>query len=534
MKLYEKESLFWFGLHRIAKDDPELKYNITTQKELINDLYPLVHLGVIQYTLYRGISLQEIPIEETNEYVNYILENMDEIYKIKYRFVKEKPKKINLNDKEIYSLCEDIISRLFIPFMNEYAFKKVSSTIGMNGSYIRESLLSYEYDINHESDDGKLKTSVLYPFLFTLSLIKIFDKKGLYNRILKTYQKDDLIRKYKAGREWKKKEIDYLQESYELLNNDEEWSLFLSNFSISKWDVFDMKERFKALFQLTKITTILMKDEITAVTMLSDGEEVYEMLENYLPMYIDYDRYINEEGVIVHDLGEHDKFVFSPFSQRNVNFSILLPYIESKNERHVACDYKKLQTTLFIFLKSYSKVRNLLLTHEYLPKIIDILIEGKKKIFCDILGIFEEVKDHKYKRLIDFENFTEDLFFLTEEQINQALESNPKNLEEFIAIPAFEKIGKVMTFNLALKNYTARTVDYRLYELLKYLLVLFGPHPLDHTVQSLENIENFYNKFETFVRMYESQKEKNGNNQIVIDLQKSLELPLKLLNWKKD
>ncbi|QBQ07534.1 hypothetical protein SGLAD_v1c03350 [Spiroplasma gladiatoris] len=534
MKLYEKESLFWFGLHKIAKDDPELKYHITTQKELINDLYPLAYFGVIQYTLYRGISISEVPLEETNEYVKYIIDNIDEIYKIKYRFVKEKPKKINFNDKEICSLCEEIIGRLFIPFMNEYAFKKVSNAINMNGAYIRESLLCYEYDINHKSDDGKVKTSVLYPFLFTLNLIKIFDKKGLYNRILKTYRKDELIRKYKAGRDWKQKEVEYLQESYELLNNDEEWSLFLSNFSSSKWDIFDMNERFKALFQLTKITTILMKDEITAVTMLSDGEEVFEMLKNYLPMYIDYDRYIDEEGKNISDLKEKDVLIFSPFTQRNVNLHLLFPYIESKNERHIECDFNKLRAIVFIFLKSYSKVRTLLLTHEYLPKIIDILIEGKKKIFCDILSIFEEVKDHKYKRLIDFENFTEDLFFLTEEQISNALNKECYSLKEFMQIPAFIKMGKIVTFNLALKNYTARTFDYNLFELLKYLLIVFGPHPLDHTIQTKENIENFYKKFENFVRLYEEAKNNSDILEITNELQTALELPLKLLNWKKD
>ncbi|AOG60243.1 hypothetical protein SHELI_v1c02880 [Spiroplasma helicoides] len=530
MKQVEKESLIWYGLHIIAKDNPELKYRITTQKELISNLYPLVYFGVIQYTLYRGISIDEIPLVETNEYVEYIIENLDVLYKVKNRFVKEKTKKINIKDPEIEELAIDIISGLLIPFINKYAFKKLEKVFALNSAYIRESLINYEYDINHESDDGKVKTSVLYPFLFTLNLVKVFDKNGLYDRVLRNYQKDKLIKKYESGREWREKEVEYLQESLELLKNDEEWSMFLSNFSISKWENFDIEERFKALFQLTKITTILMKDEITAVTMLSDGSEVYDMLKDYLTIYIDYDRYVDDKGNLLNNEEDTEIKILSPFSQRNVNLDILLAYIESKGDLHVKCDPKKLELVTNIYLKVFSKVRTLLLTHEYLPQVVDFQIAIQKKVYCDLLNIFEEVKENKFRRKIDFENFAEELFFIGSDEIEEVLKCDLNTVEEFKSKKFFKTMGKIMSFGLALKNYTARSMEYCLKELFKYCVVVFGPHPIATTIQVADDIEHLYTKFEKFIRLYDEIKNSVNDKKEYEDMQEYLELPSKLLN----
>ncbi|QEH61660.1 hypothetical protein SCHIN_v1c04630 [Spiroplasma chinense] len=531
MNIFEKESVFWYGLHLIAVDEPHLKYQITTQKELISRLYPLVFCGVIQYKLYRGIKIEEIPLEETNDYVNYIIENMDDIYRVKYRFVSNKPKKIQLKDEEEIELIQDIISGLLIPYINKYCFHKLDTIANMSEAFIGESIINYEYDINHKSDDGKLKTSMLYPFLFTLNLIKVFDKQGLYHRVLKYYQKDDLVRKYKNGREWKQKEIEYLQETIELLENDEEWSMFLSNFSVSKWDLFDIKERFKALLQLTKVTTILMKDEITAVTMLSDGEEIFEMLENNLPLYIDIDRYIDENGKQIKPFDKCNKSILAPFALKNINRFILKPYIESKGERHCVVESQKIDDYCQIVLKATTKIKTLLLTHEYLPKVIDSVINVKKKMFCEILELFVEIKDGKFKRNLDFKNFSEETLFITEEEYLEIVNYEFKELEDFLVKPAFKKIGRAMTVCLALEPKTARISNYSLKELLMYLLVIFGPHPLDHTIQTQESVDNIHAKLVKFCKLYEEVKEKTTKKEFANELQVYLELPLKLLNW---
>ncbi|AHI52693.1 hypothetical protein [Spiroplasma culicicola] len=534
MKSFEKESIFWYGLHTLVKDNAQLKYYITTEKELINSLYALTYLGVFQYTLYRGIKLEEIPLEDTNEYVNYIIENLEELYKVRYRFVKEKPKKITLKDEETLQLAEDIIAGLLIPYINAYCFKKTSQVYSLNGAYLRESIINFEYDINHHADDGKLKTSMLYPFLFTLNLIKVFDDQGLYQRVLKYYQKDNLTRKYHSGREWKPKEIEYLQETFELIENDEEWGMFLSNFSISKWTNFDIKERFKALFQLTKVSTILMKDEISAVTMLGDGEEVYDMLENYLPIYIYNDKLVDSEGNLTHKIKNFDKVIMSPFSLQQINFDILKPYIESKNERHISVDFDKLIAMCKIVLKVFSEIRMLLLTHEYLPKVVDSQIATKKKLFVEILDIFEEVKDCKYKRKIDSENFSDDWFYISEDEINEVIEAKYNSIEDYLNKPALDKLGRIMTFSLSIETYTARTFDYSLQELLTYNLVIFGPHPLDHTVQTQETVQKMYDIFKQYCLEYENIKSLTTKQELADNLKIHLELPLKLLNWKKD
>lgn len=531
MKNFEKESLFWYGLHIIAKNNAELKYYIVTQKDLISSLYPLTYFGVIQYTLYRGIKISEIPLEETKEYAEYIIENIEKLHKVRYRFVKEKPKKLVIKDEETENLVYELISGLLLPYINNYCFRKPKDLIKISKAYVREALFNYEYDINHESDDGKLKTSALYPFLFTLNLIKNGEKQGLFQRVHKYYQRDNLIRKYKSGRDWKPKEVEYLQETIELIENDEEWSLFLSNFTASKWDDFDMKERFKALFQLTKVTTILMKDEITAVTMLSDGGEVFEMLENYLPYFLYLDK-IQADNKILDDYTSESKAVLSPFSHQHMNYKILKTYIRSKGTRHIQVDFNKLVTIHEIVWYVFSEIRTMLLVHEYLPKVIDNHVQQKRKLYVEILELFTEVKENKFKERISFENMNEGTFFMSEDELIEASQiefDNSKQLQENVLL---HKLGKVLTFLLSIEPETARSFDYNLEELIKYVIILFGPHPLGHTVQTTTLIENIFANFKKLCLNYEGEKSKSDD--LTLKFQSSLELPLKLLNWKKD
>ncbi|QHX36523.1 hypothetical protein [Spiroplasma sp. BIUS-1] len=532
MREIDKQSIFWFGLHNLAQENAQLKYYITTQKELIYNLYPVVYLGVIQYSLYRGIVIDEIPLEESNSYTDYILERYDEIYKIRYRFVKEKPKKANLKDEETYELCEEIISNLLLPYINEYCFRTYDMWKNLAQAYIRESVINYEYDINHEADDGKIKTSMLYPFFFTLSLIVVQEKQGLYQRIEKCYQKDVLLRKFNSGREWKEKELDYLNETYELIKNDEEWLLFLSNFSSSKWDNFDLKERFKALFQLTKVTTILMKDEISAVTMLDDGEELFDQVKNYLPLFICEDKIFNDKNELKRDFKKSSIKILSPFANQNINVQVLEPYIISKGERFINYNKETLLTTSEIIYTVLAKLRLILLIHEYLPNLIDSRILPKKKLFVDVLKLFEEIKEGKFKRMLDVENLLESDFIISEDDINEILEHEYTNIDDFYNKNCFFKIGKIMSLVLGVENKTASKMNYDLFELFKNIIILMGPHPLDHTVQTTETIEKLYSKFELMCNDYEKIIKK--------DFEKSkkyisnLELPLKLLRWKKD
>ncbi|AUB31403.1 hypothetical protein [Spiroplasma floricola] len=532
MKEIDKQSIFWFGLHNLVQENAQLKYYITTQKELIYNLYPVVYLGVIQYSLYRGIVLEEIPLEDSNSYTDYILERYEEIYKIRYRFVKDKPKKANLKDIETYQLCEEIISDLLLPYINEYCFRTYDMWKNLVQAYIRECTINYEYDINHKSDDGKTKTSMLYPFFFTLSLIAIEEKQGLYQRIEKCYKKEVLLRKFNSGREWKEKELDYLSETYELIKNDEEWLLFLSNFSSSKWDNFDLKERFKALFQLTKLTTILMKDEISAVTMLDDGEELFDQVKNYLPLFIFEDKIFKKENELKRDLKNSEIKVLSPFANQNINIEVLIPYIETKGERFVNYNKATLVRTSEIIYTVLAKLRLILLIHEYLPSLIDSRIWPKKKLFVDVLNLFEEQKEGKFKRILDVENLLVSDFLITEDNINEVLELKYTNIEDFYNKAFFYKIGKIMSLMLGVESTTASKMNYDLGELFKNIIILMGPHPLDHTVQTNEVIEKLYSNFKNMCFDYEKMFENNiqkSKNYI-----SNLELPLKLLRWKKD
>ncbi|AGR41981.1 hypothetical protein [Spiroplasma diminutum] len=531
MREIDKQSIFWYGLHNLVQENAQLKYYITTQKELIYNLYPVVYLGVIQYSLYRGIVLTEIPLEDSNLYTDYILERYDEIYKIRYRFVKEKPKKANLKDEETYELCKEIISNLLLPYINEYCFRSYDMWKNLSQAYIRECVINYEYDINHKSDDGRIKTSLLYPFVFTLSLIVVQEKQGLYQRVEKCYQKEVLLRKFNSGREWREKELDYLNETYELIQNDEEWLLFLSNFSSSKWDNFDMKERFKALFQLAKLTTILMKDEISAVTMLDDGEELFDQVKNYLPLFIYHDKILNEKNELKRDIKKSQIKILSPFANQNINIEVLIPYIISKKDRFVEYSQESLFKTSEIIYTVLAKLRLVLLIHEYLPNLIDSRIYPNKKLYVEVLNLFEEIKEGKFKRKLDVENLLESDFLISEDEINEIIENEYTNIDDFYNKACFYKVGRIMSLLLGVENTTAKKMNYDLSELFKNIIIILGPHPLDHTVQTTETLKKLYSSFELMCNDYEKlmNKDITKSKQYI----SNLELPLKLLRWKK-
>ncbi|AKX34416.1 hypothetical protein SLITO_v1c07970 [Spiroplasma litorale] len=526
MKEIYKQSIFWFGLHKVANDNAELKYYITTQKDLISYLYPITFIGIVQYFLYKNIISNEIDSSEFNTLTSYIMDNFDELYKIKYRYVKDKPKKITFKDDEALEQAKHLISNLLIPYVNEYCFKKYDDWKDSYKSFIRESLSIFEYDINHISDDNTYKTSIPYPFLFTLNLIKNYDIQGLYQRVYKCYQKDVLLRKYRTGREWKPKEIEYLTETYELIQNDEEWAIFLSNFSGSKWEAFNTRERYKALLQLTKLTTILMKDEITAVTMLDDGEELYGLIEAYLPLFISSDK-SNLRSNLIPELKNSTLKVLTPFNCQHINQEQLIPYIKSKGDRFIDFDEKTLMKCTEITRYTFAKLRSLLLLHEYIPQVIDNKIAVKKKLFVNILNIFEETKPNKFKQKVSMENISEYDFLLSEDEIVETFKKEFHNLQDYKDEYTLLKIGRIINILLGIESKTPKLINYSLFELFKYVLIIFGPHPLDHTYQTQDNIQNFYNQFLKLLNFYDSEKDSEIKNYYI----QYLELASKLKNW---
>ncbi|ASP28526.1 hypothetical protein SCORR_v1c07540 [Spiroplasma corruscae] len=529
MKDLYKQSIFWYGLHKVAEENAELKYYITTQKELITFLYPITFTGIVQYFLYKNLISNEIEISEHNTLTNYIINNFDMLYKIKYRYVKEKPKKLVFKTEETIDLAKQVISNLLIPYVNEYCFKKYDEWKDTYKSFIRESLSIFEYDINHVSDDNSFKTSLPYPFIFTLNLIKNYDIKGLYQRVFKCYQKDVLLRKYRSGRDWKPKELEYLTETYELIQNDEEWTIFLSNFSSTKWEAFNTRERYKALLQLTKLTTILMKEEITAVTMLDDGEDLYNLIESYLPLFLSSDKEIDKNKKLKLHLRNSNNKVLSPFNSQHINGELLIPYAKSKGERFIDFNENTLMECLEITKYTFSKLRSLLLAHEYIPQVIDNKIAFKKKLFVNVLNIFEEIKENKFKQKISMENITEHDFLLSEEEIVETINKQQNSLSDYKNENTLLKIGRVINILLGVEPKTAKIMGYDLFELFKMVIIIYGPHPLDHTFQTYDNIKALYVKFTKMLDYYESEQ----NEEIRKEFIPYLELPTKLKNWEK-
>lgn len=528
MKTFQKEIIFWYGLNKIIEKEMHVQYIVNMDKEFVLSLATVAFYGIQQYSLYRGISISEIPNDELGNYSEYILNNYNDLYKVRFGQLKDKPKKIILKSEEEMAKAKQLLEAAILPYFNEYCFKTLNGWRTVSRSYIASMLISSKLDINHKSDDGKIKTSEIYPFLFTLNLINNNDQKGLYQRISKYFDRKKILKSYESGRQLKPKEIEYLQDTMTLLHNDEEWQIFVSNFAIEKWKDFGMFERYKALFQLSKLTCILMKDEISSITMFGDGVDQFEMLEDYLPLFIYEDKIIHENDLIKNEVIEKYKKTLSPFSHIYINSKSLISYIESKDKYHVKVDSNKLSDFCYISSSVISKLKIMLLTHEYLPDVIDQQITSKKKIWVDILNIFASTeRQDKYKRNHSFYNVNLEDLFITEEEFNDILSlENVKN-PKYSAYPGLKKIGTVASYILGLNNPTAKVFDYDLKEFLKYLIVVFGPHPLGFTLHKKENIELIIDLFIKYCEWYQKQEAS-----VKLNFSNILEMPLRLLEYK--
>jgi hypothetical protein len=68
MRNFEKDLIFWYGLHKIAGDDMKLHYLVSTEKEYLFHLANITFYGLQQYTLYSGDKLTLIDDTEYSKF----------------------------------------------------------------------------------------------------------------------------------------------------------------------------------------------------------------------------------------------------------------------------------------------------------------------------------------------------------------------------------------------------------------------------------------------------------------------------------
>jgi hypothetical protein len=525
MRNFEKDLIFWYGLHKIAGDDMKLHYLVSTEKEYLFHLANITFYGLQQYTLYSGDKLTLIDDTEYSKFSDYIIDHYELLYRVRFRYYTKKVTKLKIQTEEQIKKAKEVIVNLLIPYFNKHCFKTFTTWKHIVPAYIAGMIFNFEYDINYQASDKKLKTSMIYPFLYTLNIINIQDRENLFKRIRIYFDRKKIIKKYESGRSWKTKEKEYLSDTMLLLNNEEEWNTFVSNFALDKWDTFNMEERYKSLFQLSKIICILMKDKITSVTMLGNGVEQYDLLESYLPLFIYSDKIVNESGNISMDVIEKYGKTCTPFSTIYLSTPELWDYVVAK-ETHLPIDEARLSLMVEIIWTILLKLRITKLNHLYLPDIVNLQIEQKKKLFVNILKIYSEVGEGKYKAL-GSGAFNIEEFYISDADIAELKNSND-SIRDILRYNSLFKISLGLSYVLGLNMPTAKSFDYDIFEIIKYIITILGPHPVDRTIMTIELMELIQVKFARILDWYsllgDTQKEK---------YKQYFELPYRLYKMKQ-
>ncbi|QHX35845.1 hypothetical protein STIUS_v1c02910 [Spiroplasma sp. TIUS-1] len=498
----QNNSLFWFSLHYMVKRDPELQYIVNTRKKELFSLYQVCHLGIVQYMLYRGICLEVISTNDMKEYSDYILENYDNLFALRYKTIpsKQRPEKIKFETPQERKEVAQMITSICFPHINEYCFLEHDSWKNLSRAYIAELAHKMHYDINHIFDDD-FKVSEVYPFLFVLNLINNIDAQNLYTNVSKAFIPEKIIEKYNRGRKWFSKEVEYLKTTMEIISNPDEFRIFLGNFEYEKWITFTRQEKVKAIFELTKMVAILMKDKIARITMLKEGQDAFEILEEYIPIFVPSDK---DEGVRSIFKRNEDIVVLSPFTYQNVNPLSLTRYIESKGDYHVKVNEKKLYHYSQIVLSVFSKLRITLLTYPLFPEYINkTVIEPKREIWVDILNIFKE-KDNILVPTMEHYELTVDDFVIDEHEIEYMEKHKGTKLSGVEKDHAIRKMGLILNLIIGLNRPTLKLFENNIEDLLKYTFIIFGPHPINRTVQTTENIEIALNRFKRYIKLFKS------------------------------
>ncbi|WP_339022429.1 hypothetical protein [Spiroplasma endosymbiont of Crioceris asparagi] len=523
-------SLFWFSLHYMVKNDAELKYIVSTEKELLYRLYPIVHYGLFQYMLYRGICISIIQNDEYIEYSNYILDNYEDLYNAFYKDCEEKPHKIKWANTEERKKLELIITRIFFPYINENCFPQFYIWKNITRAYVAEMALITQWDVNHAFDD-ELKISEVFPMIYAMNLVNNSSFSTLYGNVLATLDQKKLLHDYYYGREWAEKEVKYLKDYLEILENKEEYNLFLANFEKYRWKNYKQDERRKALFQLSVFIAIRMKEDIKAITMLKDGQDAFDILEDYLPMFIYADKTRNEKSLITKD--KDTSFVLSPYNNMNFNSIMLNKYIDSKGSYHIDVDERKITYLTQSALAVFSKIKIMLLTHKTFPEYIEErFIIPKIDYWTKHLELFKKEKNNKFSRSINYTAVSKTKFIILESEIDEFISLKPNSLDEVLESRAFIKISYLINILIGL-NHKSTEVFESLDEFIKYVLIVFGPHPINYTVQTKEKVQSVLEVYKKICDMYVMAKK---NKEYIINCEKYLELATHLskkINWKK-
>ncbi|WP_031542957.1 hypothetical protein [Mesoplasma photuris] len=529
--LNRHESVFWTNYNEYSKttQNPIFKKISSDLKTKINEIFHVSYYGIFQYQLSKGISLSSIAPAKILEITEYISKNYSLLFQFAYQSKEVKSKFLDMTQDDKQFIFE-AIDKIVIPYIAENDFKNVYNFLKKNSApytLLMNLAFKHEFDVNYinENDSNRIYHGIAYPVLVTMLMIDVTEPSKMMEKITKIYSIENISKALKSGRSLSKEEIEYIKSDIDTLNCEEDFHSLILNFSYEKWNETDLNTRYRLVFQLSKYTALFLKDNMKKISVLRDGEEIFELIHNYLPILmlkvydLNLDNTVNEfeteEGI--------SDFLMT-YNCRDFDVEKTLNHIKSmKNSNKITITEDKLKT--FVRLSKYS-TSYLELVHKLKRGngiLGNYLIENKKIGIVNTLKFYVEDEDKKY--VLNYKNVRFNFIKLDSKDLERLETPANKFVELANDKSEINIMLRIISLILTIEPKSAKMFGYSWENMVKYYLVAFGPYKKSKHVYDRSDLKLIENKVNKLLTQYKTLKQKEK----VID---SLYLISKLSSFK--
>ncbi|AVN59142.1 hypothetical protein CG002_02750 [Mesoplasma florum] len=497
------DTVFWAYFDEYIKKDSSLIFKKINNdlKEKINEIYDVTYYSLFQFQLWKNESLINIEPEKFSEISNYIISNYNELFIFTFQ-----DKKIESKFKEIDETQKIFIKQVIEEFVLNHIIKTsfnssddISQNYYWNFANLCALTSKFEYDINFKNEkESKYYYSIVYPFLVTMLMIDVLKPSDMVDKIKKVFNRKNISEAYKKGRELTSEEKEWLEPTIQFLKNEDELNAFILNFKKDNWEKIDVKQKFKIIHELSKITTIFLRDNLKNISVISEGDDVYEAIYTYLPLFLSSNKEQGKINIKTFEGPLKNVHSISPINQKDFNPIWTLKHSKKFKE------FKKIKfrsEKLFDFI---ARVR-------YSTYYMEIINKTKRNngVLGDCLISFKKVG---IVQTMHFYNQIEEKFDFNYKNVKfKSINLDAKNFSKMLnKVDRFEEIAdynsqmsimlKIISLTITIDPKAPKAFDYSWENLIKYYIIAFGPYKksmMSFTNKDLELIEFKINKLLT-------------------------------------
>ncbi|ATZ18817.1 hypothetical protein ESOMN_v1c04350 [Williamsoniiplasma somnilux] len=495
----KQDTIFWTQIESFLteKNHDNYKKISLEDKKRIDHVFRITFFGIFQFELFKGKTIQSISPETVQEILSYLIKNYQELSCIVYHYQK-KEIFFDVQNAEDVAKISNIFENLVVPYINEYSFIDVEKYSFQNNSKILlllQMAFKNKWDINCKDDLGNITNSQIYPLLITLLIMDITNLDKMYTRIKTFFTKENIMKVIISGRELSFKETEHINNLLSLIQDDEDFHQFLVQFKKDIWEEMETEVRFKLVYQLSRFTSIFLKEKISSLVNQESELETWDLFYNYAPILLGV-KTINTSKI------SNEKSLFLlPFLDKDFNSDFIYKHLKKfKPEINQEFNYQQLFNFSNSLMACNSFIRLICALNKDCPIISDFLIDNNKLALVDTLKLFEPSNQGGYKSNISWSDFEIPFIskFDLKEQFNDLKIFEDKN-------NVFCNMFKNLSLMLALNPEIINKFDYSFSEIVKYYILCFGPYENSKNIFTKEIFEELKIKLKNIILAYEKE-----------------------------